>query len=448
MPGRKSKAVPIVHPEVDESDEEEDEEEVEDADGRLAQSDLRRKRNRLGNGDGDEVPRFAVPTSEPLLGYIDDVDEDVDEEGDTLPLEDTQRGIEDASNIPWHDYGGEQAAIKHGAQPDHATSPVRELRSLDDAMKQSEGIPKYAGGQTLSQHVNQGAQRSPLSPTFQAIDAVMEQLNGGNSDFGVEHSEDQKWDVPGDSSVHRSPPGETRISSGQRDILSSETEVVQQDGAMRIDTPAVNEGAKEWLGGQDDLRSPHSPVGRLNKVTNEPVSDWNDMLSSGEELRIPARSPMVNSQLSVVLEALLKRHLDPFEKSLAEVRSTVQTLSGQQGQARRPASAYEKSDSDADDEEDDETYSQARPRSAKTDKRTATIKAAIQEALAVSQNSSAEPIEHEVKLRKAAEHRAEEVQKLLTLSEKEIDLYKEGAERAEEEDSGLRRRSQRSYVSS
>ncbi|KAE9985669.1 hypothetical protein EG328_007083 [Venturia inaequalis] len=61
-PGKKSKALPILPPSA--SAARDAKEEVYDAEGRLGRADDRMKRARRDDDDGDEVPRFASPTSE------------------------------------------------------------------------------------------------------------------------------------------------------------------------------------------------------------------------------------------------------------------------------------------------------------------------------------------------------------------------------------------------
>ncbi|CAG8948985.1 hypothetical protein HYFRA_00002113 [Hymenoscyphus fraxineus] len=57
---KKSKAIPIVRPDSSHSDDQE--EEVEGKDGRIDRSELRNKRAKGGNDDGDSVPLFAEPS--------------------------------------------------------------------------------------------------------------------------------------------------------------------------------------------------------------------------------------------------------------------------------------------------------------------------------------------------------------------------------------------------
>ena len=61
-PIKKSKALPIVHPKV-EDESEQDLDGPEDESGRITQSDARQKRMRHAFHDGDQVPQFAIPQS-------------------------------------------------------------------------------------------------------------------------------------------------------------------------------------------------------------------------------------------------------------------------------------------------------------------------------------------------------------------------------------------------
>ena len=68
-PAKRSKAIPIVKPSESQSEADHDADGQEDESGRITQADGRQKRARRHEDDGDEVPRFAIP-SEPVSSKL------------------------------------------------------------------------------------------------------------------------------------------------------------------------------------------------------------------------------------------------------------------------------------------------------------------------------------------------------------------------------------------
>ncbi|KAF8429732.1 hypothetical protein EV426DRAFT_527066, partial [Tirmania nivea] len=117
-------------------------------------------------------------------------------------------------------------------------------------------------------------------------------------------------------------------------------------------------------------------------ITTKVDSDWDDMISEGDNIKLHPQSRMFfDAHVEELVGALLKAHVDPLEKSLATIQEALAELSTAQiaNQARRKLSTHS-AESDADDEDDGEE-DDVRPPSAKRGPKLEKIKAALLEAL-------------------------------------------------------------------
>lgn len=448
-PSKKSQAVPIIDPSdvgvartLDASDHE-------DEDGRIQQSDTTRKKGRFDANGGDEIPRFAEPTPEPEqtppsrvknlssppfelkaspIAPSSPLADDTNLHSDQLdPEVDATGNTSDGSNVPWHGIEGEKEsdspAISKAqefetllASSPAASSDVEEAGPVEENHS-SNNLPN-------SHQVEKENSDSVFPSPFKGAEDVMEYINDDNSDFGFDEDKLQKPLTPARNetvepySVKAEPP------SINRGLFSPSPERVP-----RSIVGAFEEATSVGQPADRGLRASASPVRRLNKMSEAPVSDWDDMLSSGQELRIPQQSHVSDAHIAGLVEGILRRHLAPFEKTLQELGASIQRHNPVEvpRETRRPLSSYDKSQSDADDEDDLDEETTRRHQDARSDRRLSQIRSAVKEAMTSAQASGLGQIEQEVKFRKAAENRADDVQRLLTLSEQEIELYKEAA---------------------
>ena len=221
-----------------------------------------------------------------------------------------------------------------------------------------------------------GALDSEAEPTFDEIDAIMQQMNE------AETAVDTKpvHEASPVRSPERPQQGVEYLSSWPRSDAPSPSPrkhipfQPQNDSSFTIhertdsgERPAVN----GW-----------PPVHRLNKSGDMPMSDWSDMLSPGDDDKIQQRSTFFDNRIDDVIGRVVERRLQPLEDSLRAIQSTVSKRArstGQQSHNRQRSSSNVVSD--ADDEDDLPELQQARPISRGRDQKFGQIKAIVLEAL-------------------------------------------------------------------
>ena len=251
-------------------------------------------------------------------------------------------------------------------------------------------------------------------PSFQEIDAVMKHLNE-DSEAGVERLEvtdmDRSQAQSHSGSATHSPLPTRHGSSGsdhhlstlnQRKIPSSSPNRLQQPFQY---LPQRSYGSSESAAAELVARSARyspsykpakldsmtleSPVHRLNNSTHLPVSDWDDVVSSTEEAKFRSRSNFFDHRINDLVGTVVREQLKPLEKNLSEVSMSVAQLIGRSSSGRFPRSASaEIENSDADDEDDDGNFTQARAISPLRERKYEKIKAALVESLANQQKAA------------------------------------------------------------
>lgn len=127
-----------------------------------------------------------------------------------------------------------------------------------------------------------------------------------------------------------------------------------------------------------------SALFHLKPTADMPVSDWDSLLSPGEEPKLQTRSQFFDGHVDRLLSRVLDQRLGPLEKSLQNLQgrramTSSDTISSQK---RRSVNMEDNRTSDADDEDDDmESVRQQRARSPRRDRKLGTIKAAVLEAM-------------------------------------------------------------------
>ncbi|KAH6614941.1 hypothetical protein C7974DRAFT_379842 [Boeremia exigua] len=440
-PATRSKAVAIVRPDTARESSPEtvkETEDREDAEGRPMQAEGREKRARKVRNDGDEVPKFALQpilASQPLAEPGSFFDESADiQEGS---MEDKENRSPDGHSSKLNKSSPRQdqpiiepvaqaaAAVPTTTEPpiaDPAKKHAHKTSSLDATAKPFEFRPQSSNAgydfgfhvtkPSIAQDINERAQNSPprgysrspattyrpsddgsfktalghrvpypesvdFDPSFNDIDAVMKQMDEGGSDFGVER-DDNSWDQ---SSHHGTP---RRTHEFERFSL-------QPNAHLRSDAPSPSPrrlygnapgSATSLQNPFDDERAAlmsTSPVHRLNHAEDVPVSDWDDILTEGEE-QIKMRSSFFDRRVDDMMSRLLQSRLGPLEQTMQDVQNALTTIA-RPSRGRRSISTAGL-DSDADDEDDDDSADvHYRNRSPKKDKRLEKIRAVVRDAL-------------------------------------------------------------------
>ncbi|KAF1364752.1 hypothetical protein EJ07DRAFT_171729 [Lizonia empirigonia] len=425
-------------------------EDREDAEGRPMQSEAREKRARRVRADGDEVPKFAlqpVLASQPLAQPGPLFDEKAElQEG---PAEDKENRSPDGRDTKARSRSPEatkptieskqpveQAEAAPIVAPEATAEPVADpskkhahkKSSLSASAKPFEFKPQYGSvGYDFGFHVTKPsrvgdfkdkpqtsppryASRSPATtfrpsddgsfktalgrvypesesvdfdPSFNDIDAVMKQMDEGGSDFGVER-DDNSWDQ---SSPQQTPHEFDRFSLRPNVNLRSDAP-----------SPSPRRMYDNMQGSATSLQNPFdderaalvstSPVHRLNHAEDLPVSDWDDILTEGEE-QVKMRSSFFDKRVDDMMGRLLQNRLGPLEQTLQSVENALMMMSQRPSRGRRSISTAEK-DSDADDEDDDiGTDAHYRNRSPRKDRRLEKIRSVVRDALESHQAQAA-----------------------------------------------------------
>lgn len=211
-------------------------------------------------------------------------------------------------------------------------------------------------------------------PTFDEIDAVMQQLNDDDDEYdNVQQEFASEVASPNASVIHHSP------SRDNRDRSISPLPTLARE--------------------QVKLRSAH--INRLNRGEEILLSEWSDDLSVDEASKLRVRSNFFDDRVDQIIGGVIDHRLAPLEKSLQMIHRAVSTIMTREPQPA-PKRALSVDDSDADDE--DETIEERQPfRSASRvqERKASHIRAAVLEALAsqkanVSQISSSTEIHNAI----------------------------------------------------
>ncbi|KAG9929858.1 hypothetical protein KCV02_g8256, partial [Aureobasidium melanogenum] len=191
-------------------------------------------------------------------------------------------------------------------------------------------------------------------PTFDEIDAVMQQLNDDDEYDQVQQEFASEVVSPNGSVIHHSP------SRGGRDRSVSPQPMLSRD--------------------QGKLRPAH--INRLNRSEDVPLSEWSDDLSVDEASKLRTRSNFFDDRVDQIVGGVIDHRLAPLEKSLQMIHRAVSTIMTREPRSmtNRPLSV---DDSDADDEDETVDGRQAfRSVSRAQERKASQIKTAVLEALA------------------------------------------------------------------
>ncbi|OXV06528.1 hypothetical protein Egran_05704 [Elaphomyces granulatus] len=220
----------------------------------------------------------------------------------------------------------------------------------------------------------------------QELNAVMEQLNGDDSDVGVERL----------STPAREPSSSPEQLSTGPPLVP--VRVVRSDAPSpsprQVQEPVLQVVPR--LGSDFDSQSPiafsqpghisgaQSPVRQLISVDDH-ISDWGDVFSSGEDEKFVQRSKFFDRHVNDIVGNVLEERLGPLEEVLNVVRHSVESLASR-SPSRRPyrSTSAEIEHSDADDEDEGDPYRPRSPISVR-DRKLEKMKNAVLEALASHQ---------------------------------------------------------------
>ncbi|EZF29695.1 hypothetical protein H101_06646, partial [Trichophyton interdigitale H6] len=257
------------------------------------------------------------------------------------------------------------------SEPD-SPEPVKNESALTASLKAAEQAEEVEKDEKpTAQGVN--------SSDEDEIDAVMQQLNDGDSSVGVERRESPSKPVFQASSANNSASNLAQSQVSRSDAPSpclldeppfeqESPEVPTYERTQPPSAPLVQR--KAVVGGPPSIR-------QLNTQPQDHISDWDDAILSGDDLELRQRAPFFETHVKDIVRASMGDHLAPIERSLSAIQ-----LSISQNPSYKPRSArVEHSDADDEDDEDDGDHRPRSPRN-KHDKLAVRIKAIVSEALA------------------------------------------------------------------
>ena len=271
------------------------------------------------------------------------------------------------------------------SQPQHAQS-ASQLGSFAHRDLRDFGGKPAIGGVTY------------IDPSLQEINEVMKHLNDEDSDFGVERNP-SPWTS---RSPVRSPvPGHLESSASHQTLPP-----LQLRGAALTPSPNRLQGPYQYLPPTESesaetadvemvacnarfspsYRPSRSDVHHLNSPGSQSISDWDDAVSSVDELQLQRKTTFFDNRVDELIGSIVQQHMGPVEKTLAGIQATLTTLSSR-ANSRRPRRSLsdEIEHSDADDEDDEDAVS-SRMKSPLRDRKYEKLKASIQEIATAQQN--------------------------------------------------------------
>jgi DNA repair exonuclease SbcCD ATPase subunit len=339
---------------------------------------------------------FDINSSMPQYVYISELSDDPDAKGKEI----------DASNLAHSPPPGSESSV-HSSSKDVEGQDDIESEVEAGAIDQSQDTLSVSEVSELEQrhhehnagHVHQD---SVAETSFQEIDAVMKHLNDEDSDLGVEETQ-SPWTRS--SPVKQGPSHYAGFTPAQQlhpttnirsDAPSPSPRRVQQlyQHPQQDSTDIDLQSRSDPIPPRTFGLGIQAPIHRLNNPENTIVSDWDDALSSAEEVKLQHRSQFFDSHVNNIIGGILETRLGPLERSVNVIQQSVSQLAKRStSQRKRRSLSVDLENSDADDEDDDEERAPVhRSTSAggRREGRGEGIKAAVLEALAAHHASASD----------------------------------------------------------
>ena len=276
-------------------------------------------------------------------------------------------------------------------------SPAQPTQSEADV---KEPIPEVKEPKSERGIDNDSAEQSPNE---EELNAIMEQLNDG-SDVGIER---QDTPLPPTETAEPSRPAqetplEPRLAPSQSRSAAPSPSPRRVPEFNVSDTPRVGtnlDGAqftpspqKGFIPGTNSPGA-QSPVRQLIN-DNDHISDWDDVIFSGEEEKLVNRSRFFDRRINDLIGSAIEERFSPLERALSVIQHSVASIAAESPKKslRSVSAEVEDSDADDEDEEDNASYRTRSPlnqRDRKFDK----LKSVILDALS-SREASHQPKEN------------------------------------------------------
>lgn len=355
---------------------------------------------------GDEILPAPMSEGQSSTRLVSGVIRDV--EHDSLP----------ASDIPEYAISGTLSGASLGKTANDNPSPLGKTGSrssessthselYENTKRHEEGSEGHHRGESnlLDKGSHYKGNTVYIEQSYNEIDAVMKHLNDEDSDLGVERNV-SPWthrspirtpftdlqDTSGIQPLLPPPHDRSDAPSPSPNRLQQPFQYLPKSDSESVSTAEVERVARNarfspsYRPSKGSLDS-DNPVHRLNSPGDLPVSDWDDILSSTDEVKFQSRAVFFDHRINNLVGGIVRQHVSPLEKLVSGIESSLATLSGRSASRRhrRSASSKEIENSDADDE-DDLREPLSRVTSPVKDRRYDKIKASMAELSAAYQN--------------------------------------------------------------
>lgn len=277
----------------------------------------------------------------------------------------------------------------------------------ENTKRKEEGSEGHHRGESnlLDQGSHYTGDATYIEQSYNEIDAVMRHLNDEDSDLGVERNV-SPWrhrspirtpftdlqDTSGIQPLLPPPHDRSDAPSPSPNRLQQPFQYLPKSDPESVSTAEVEGVARNarfspsYRPSKGSLDS-DNPIHRLNSPGDLPVSDWDDILSSTDEVKFQSRAVFFDHRINNLVGGIVRQHVSPLEKLVSGIESSLATLSGRSASIRhrRSTSSKEIENSDADDE-DDLREPLSRVTSPVKDRRYDKIKASMAELSAAHQN--------------------------------------------------------------
>ncbi|GLA02778.1 hypothetical protein AnigIFM60653_002304 [Aspergillus niger] len=197
------------------------------------------------------------------------------------------------------------------------------------------------------------------SPDDEELNAIMEQLND-DSDVGIERlSTPQPRDRIPETALHpskekRHAPADIRSEapspSPGRGLMANTLNVPKLDfDAQSQFSVSPSKGAGSGI---------PSPVRHLVNQ-NDHISDWDDVISSGEDEKLANRSRFFDRRINDLVGSAIDERLTPLERALGVIQESVMSLAPGPRTKLEWSASVEGDNSDADADDEDDVYENA-----------------------------------------------------------------------------------------
>ena len=246
-----------------------------------------------------------------------------------------------------------------------------------------------------------------IEPSYNEIDAVMKQLDGDDYEVGIERHYRPPKPATSSATVTEnntpvlSPPRPFSKRSGAPSPSPRRGEQQRRLGVPPSDSESADTADMEtaYVAANARFSPSYRPsmtdlakealVHKLNSPDHASISDWDDAVSSSEELKFQTRTGFFARHVDDLVGNIVQERLDPLEKSLAGIQGHLAEISNKPDRRPPPRSTStgEIEMSDADDEDDRaDSASQSKPRSPLRSRKYDKLRSSVLEISTAQQN--------------------------------------------------------------